>query len=75
MTSQQLEERSAQLEARVAALESDLARLRPLLTLVAQGNVAQFQSPWWQKVAGSFQDNPAFDKAVRLGQEWRRSAE
>ena len=27
---------------------------------------------WWLKVAGSFEDDPTLDEAVRLGQEWRR---
>ncbi len=70
MTPQQLEERSQQLEARVAILEADLAQLRQLLS-----NNLQTKSPWWLKVAGSFEDDPTFDEAVRFGQEWRRTAE
>jgi hypothetical protein len=70
MTSQQLEERSQQLEARVATLETELAQLKQMLSGVLQKKV-----PWWLKVAGSFEDDPTFDEAVRFGQEWRRSAE
>lgn len=33
------------------------------------------ETPWWTKVAGSFENDPTFDEAVRLGEEWRRSAE
>jgi hypothetical protein len=33
------------------------------------------QVPWWLKVAGSFENDPTFDEAVRLGQEWRKSSE
>jgi len=35
----------------------------------------QKKTPWWLKVAGSFENDPSFDQAVRLGQEWRKSAE
>ena len=64
MTSQQLEERSQQLEARVVALEAELAQLKQMLS-----GVLQKQVPWWLQVAGSFEDDPTFDEAVRLGQE------
>lgn len=67
MTSQQLEERSQQLEARVAALEAELTQLKQMLS-----GVLQKQVPWWLQVAGSFEDDPTFDEAVRLGQEWRK---
>jgi hypothetical protein len=33
------------------------------------------ETPWWMKVAGSFENDPTFDEAVRSGQEWRQSAE
>lgn len=70
MTSQQLEERSQQLEARVAVLETELAQMKQMLS-----GFVQKQTPWWLKVAGSFENDPNFDEAVRLGQEWRKSAE
>ncbi|OUL20764.1 hypothetical protein BV372_32550 [Nostoc sp. T09] len=70
MTSQQLEERSQQLEARVATLEMELAQMKQMLS-----GFLQKQTPWWLKVAGSFENDPNFDEAVRLGQEWRKSAE
>lgn len=70
MTSQQLEERSQQLEARVAALETELAHMKQLLS-----SVNQKKTPWWEQIAGSFENDPNFDEAVRFGQEWRKSAE
>jgi hypothetical protein len=70
MTSQQLEERSQQLEVRVATLEAELAQMKQLLS-----GGTQAKSPWWVKVAGSFENDPTFDEAVRFGQEWRKSAE
>jgi hypothetical protein len=33
------------------------------------------QIPWWEKIAGSFADDPDFDEAERLGREWRKSAQ
>lgn len=70
MTSQQLEERSHQLEARVETLEIELAQMRQMLS-----ELLQQKNPWWLRVAGSFEDDYTFDEAVRLGQEWRKSAE
>jgi hypothetical protein len=68
MTTQQLEEHSQPLEARVKALESELAQVKQILS-----GFLQQESPWWSKVAGSFENDPTFDEAVRLGQEWRKS--
>lgn len=68
MTSQQLEERSQQLEARVATLEAELTQIKRLLL-----GEKQPESPWWEKVVGSFRECPDFDEAERLGREWRKS--
>lgn len=70
MTSQQLDDQSQQLEARVATLEAELAQVKQMLSGVLQKKV-----PWWLRVAGSFENDPTFDEAARLGQEWRKSAE
>ncbi|MDY6783899.1 MAG: hypothetical protein SW833_15375 [Cyanobacteriota bacterium] len=70
MTSQQLEERSQQLEARVATLETELAQMKQILS-----GLIQKESYWWLKVIGSFENDPTFDKAIRLGREWRKSVE
>jgi hypothetical protein len=70
MTSQQLEERSQQLETRVATLELELAQMKQVLV-----ESSQRKTPWWLEIAGSCENDPTFDEAVRLGQEWRKSAE
>ena len=70
MLSQQVEDRSQQLEARVAALEAEITQMRQLLSVFIQK-----KSTWWLKVAGSFENDPYFDETIRLGQEWRKSAE
>jgi len=58
------------LEARVATLEAEIAQMRQILSVFTQK-----KSPWWLKVAGSFENDPTFDEVTRLGQEWRKSAE
>lgn len=56
----------AQLEKRVAAVEEELARLRSQLD-------AASEPPWWQRIAGTFQDDPVHKKARKLGEQYRRS--
>jgi hypothetical protein len=53
------------LEERVAYLEAEVARLK--------GKVESDSSsrPWWERIAGTFADNPAYDEAMQLGQEYR----
>jgi hypothetical protein len=70
MTNQQLEENSQQIESRVATLERELAQVKNILA-----DSLKKKEPWWLKVAGSFENDPTFDEAVRLGQEWRKSAQ
>jgi hypothetical protein len=58
-----------QLERRVHALEGQVARLKAELEELRGPEV-----PWWQKISGSFADDPeAFREAMRLGREWRES--
>jgi hypothetical protein len=54
-----------QLENRVALLETEVARLKNKIETDAQ--------PWWEKIAGTFAENPAYDEAMRLGREYRES--
>ncbi len=70
MTSQQLDNPSRHLEVRVATLETELSKLKQLLT-----GLLQKETPWWVSIAGSFEDDPKFEEAVKLGQEWRKSAD
>jgi hypothetical protein len=71
MTPQQLQEQP-QLEARVANLEAELAQMKQLILSFHQ---PENGSPWWLRVVGSFENDPDFDEAVRLGQEWRKASE
>jgi hypothetical protein len=57
----------AQLEKRVAALEAELSRLKTKV----EG--ADASKPWWERIAGTFQDDPIYAKAMKLGQQYRQS--
>jgi len=57
----------AQLEKRIAALEEELARLKSKL----EG--FDTLKPWWERIAGTFQDDPVYEKAMKLGRQYRRS--
>jgi hypothetical protein len=70
MTSQQLEEHSQQLETRVVSLETELTQMKKMLA-----ESQQRKNPWWLEIAGSCENDPTFDEAFRLGQEWRKSAQ
>ncbi|MEM8637551.1 MAG: hypothetical protein AAGG51_01850 [Cyanobacteria bacterium P01_G01_bin.54] len=70
MTTQQLDNRPQNLEVRVTTLEEELSNLKQLLT-----SLLQRKEPWWVEIAGSFKDDPTFEEATQLGQDWRRSAD
>ncbi|MFB2880929.1 hypothetical protein [Floridanema aerugineum] len=54
----------------------NLSRLRGIAkNSEVTDNVDSKENDWWLKVSGSFENDPTFDEAVRLGQEWRKSAE
>ncbi len=56
------------LEERVAVLEEEVARLKQ-----ERGKAVEAAVPWWEKRFGAFQDDVAYEEAVRLGREYRRS--
>jgi hypothetical protein len=57
---EQIEERLAHLEIEVAKLKNKVDR-------------DLSSCPWWEKIVGTFVDNPAYDEAMRLGREYRDS--
>ncbi|UKO97727.1 hypothetical protein [Nostoc sp. UHCC 0870] len=59
---------SKEIEERVAILEAEVASLKSKLEVVSSA-----KTPWWQKIAGKFTDNPAYDEAMQLGHEYRES--
>jgi hypothetical protein len=56
-----------QLEQRVAHLEAEVAQLK---NKIENGETSK---PWWERVAGTFADNSAYDEAMKLGREYRDS--
>lgn len=56
-----------QLEERLAHLEAEVARLKRKV----ENDLSP--SPWWERIAGTFADNSAYDEAMRLGREYRDS--
>ena len=58
---------STSVEVRLTALETELAALKETIAASAP------EEPWWRKVVGVYQDDPAFEESARLGQEWRES--
>jgi hypothetical protein len=59
---------SLTLKDRVAALETEVARLKAKLDEQEKGRL-----PWWEQIAGTFANDPAYEEAMRLGREWRES--
>ncbi len=60
---------TASLEDRVTALEAEVARLSREVCSAKEGKSA----PWWERQFGAFKDDPLYDKAMRLGAEYRKS--
>ena len=58
---------STALEKRVAVLERELAKLKGKLE--AGGAAA----PWWERIAGTFANDPVYETAMKLGREYRQS--
>lgn len=56
------------LEARVAALETEVARLRAKLE-----EKESAPAPWWKQIAGTFEGDPYYAEAMRLGRRYRES--
>jgi hypothetical protein len=57
-----------ELETRVANLEAEVARLRSRVE--SSGTPP---TPWWERIAGTFADDPAHERAMKLGRAYRES--
>ena len=57
-----------ELETRVAVLEQEVADLKSKFERSPLSKV-----PWWDRIAGTFANDPAHDEAMKLGQKYRRS--
>jgi hypothetical protein len=58
---------SARLEQRVAALEAEVARLKRKL------EEQETIRPWWEQIAGTFENDPLYERPMTLGEYYRQS--
>jgi hypothetical protein len=58
---------TSQLIQRVAALEAEVTKLK------SQMEAMQTPQPWWEQIAGTFQNDPMYEEAMRLGRQYRQS--
>jgi len=58
---------SSPLEQRVATLEAEVATLKRKL------EERETSTPWWEQIVGTFENDPIYDHAMRLGQQYRQS--
>jgi hypothetical protein len=56
------------IEARVALLEEELKRLR---SQIESSGISA--APWWERIIGTFADDPAHEQAMKLGRNYRES--
>jgi hypothetical protein len=59
---------NSELEKRIAVLEKEVALLKNQIRKKEEA-----RKPWWEEIAGTFADDPAYDEAMRLGREYRLS--
>lgn len=59
---------SQTVESRLSALEREMAQIKRMLR-----NKSGSTEPWWERIAGAFEDDPVFAQAMKLGREYRES--
>lgn len=59
---------NTEIEKRLAALEAEFALFKSRVM-----NKNQNEKPWYEKIAGTFADDPIYDEAMKLGREYRES--
>jgi hypothetical protein len=57
------------LEDRVTAVEIEVERLKQQF----ESEKSQKTIPWYEKIFGTFKDDPDYEEAMRLGKEYRMS--
>jgi hypothetical protein len=55
------------LERRVEHLESEIQTLRQKLDELSRAK------PWWHRIAGTFEKDPMYEQAMKLGRKYRRA--
>ncbi|MEE3719946.1 hypothetical protein V2H45_24705 [Tumidithrix elongata RA019] len=56
------------IEERLSKLEAEVTQLKQCLSI----NIDTVK-PWWESIISVFADDPAFEEAITIGQEYRRS--
>ena len=56
------------LQDRVAALEAEVANLKK-----ENGSKQTDNRPWWEKIYGTFANDPDYEEAMKLGRKYRES--
>ena len=57
----------ASLEKRVVELEREIVALRKKVEAFTG------TKPWWERIAGTFENDPMYEQAMRLGRKYRRA--
>ena len=57
----------SELEQRVADLESEMSKLKRKVDQLDR------DEPWWEKITGTFEDDPIYDEAMKHGRQYRQS--
>ena len=55
------------LECRMADLEKEVLSLRRKVEELSG------DKPWWDRIAGTFEKDPVYERAMKLGRKYRRS--
>jgi hypothetical protein len=59
---------AANLEKRMEVLEREVRSLKRLVKKSKSD-----QKPWWERLAGTFENDPVFDEIVEAGRKYRKS--
>jgi hypothetical protein len=59
---------AANLEKRIEALEHEVRSLKRLVKKSKSD-----QKPWWERLAGTFENDPVFDEIVEAGRKYHKS--
>jgi hypothetical protein len=57
------------LQRRIERLERDIQDLKRTFSIPSETD----NRPWWQQIAGDFEDDPVFAEIIRLGRKIRRA--
>jgi hypothetical protein len=60
MNQSKLERRMAELELEVSSLRSQMDKISSTV-------------PWWERIAGTFNNDPIYRQAMKLGQQFRKA--